>query len=330
MVAVLLGAAYVALAVGGTLRGSTDIPAAHLPAILTGSDDPAVPEAERFIVLRLRLPQMLLLGLAGAALAASGAALQATFENPLADPGVLGVTGGAALGGVIAIHTGLAEKVFLALPMSAFAGAAGAAAAVYGLNYLAARPGVTGLVLTGVIVGGLTGACVSLVMLMTAEYRVAQLLFWMMGGIRHQTWEHVAMAAGPAGVGLAWLMLMHRRLDALLMGEEHAAAVGVPVAATRLSVMAAAALAVGAVTAATGGIGFVGLIVPHIVRPFTGPATLRLLPACLTGGAAFLTAAELAARNAPTQTPLPVGLVTAMLGGPFFLLVLRRSAGGMR
>jgi iron complex transport system permease protein len=322
----LLAIAYLGLAVLGMAWGTVSIPPRHVVGALVG--DPEVPAAERFVVLHVRLPQVVLLGLVGAALASSGAALQATFENPLADPGVLGVSGGAALGAVIAIHAGIAENVFLSLPICAFGGGLVAAMLVYALTYLGGRPTVHSLLLTGVAVGSLAVAGVSLVMVLTQQHRVQELLFWLVGGVRNQTWEHVVLAAPAIALGVAGLLCLHRPVDALLLGEEQALAVGVSVVRTRLLVLVLTALAVGAATAVSGTIGFVGLMVPHLVRRWSGPRMAHLLPGCIAGGAAFLTACELLSRVLSEQFALHLGILTAFLGGPAFLIVLRRSSGG--
>jgi iron complex transport system permease protein len=329
LVAVLLAAAYIALAGVGTAWGMVPIPIENVLRVLAAAvglgEDTDVSATERFLVLQVRLPQVLLLGVVGAALACSGAALQATFENPLADPSVLGVSGGAALGAVLAIHTGLAERVFLALPACAFLGGLAAALLVYALTYLGGRATVHGLLLTGVAVSSLTIAGVSLVMVLTQQHRVQELLFWLVGGVRNQTWEHLWLALPAVALGCAGLLALHRRLDALLLGEEQALAVGVAVVQTRLLVLALTALATGAATAVSGTIGFVGLMVPHLVRRWTGPRLVHLLPACLTGGAAFLTTCELLSRALSERYALHLGILTAFLGGPAFLLILRRS-----
>ena len=317
VVTLAFSAAYIVLAFLGTIYGPMPIaPARVFSASLT--------PAEQFVILHLRLPQILLVGIVGAALACSGAALQATFENPLADPGVLGVTGGASLGAVLAIHSGLAQALFLALPLSAFAGGLVASLLVYALTYLGGRPTAYTLLLTGVAVGGMAVAGVSLVMVVTDQHRIQELLFWLVGGVRNQTWEHVGLAAPAVAAGVVGLLMLHRRLDALLLGEEQALAVGVPVAATRLWVLALASLATGAATAVSGAIGFVGLMVPHLVRRWTGPRSLHLLPGCVAGGAAYLTACELLSRALSEQFSLHLGILTAFLGGPAFLIVLRR------
>jgi iron complex transport system permease protein len=331
-VTVGLAGAYLGLAVLGTFWGPVPVDPRHVidsvAAALGIGDASSVPASARVVVLHLRLPQVLLLGFVGAALACSGAALQSTFENPLADPGVLGVTAGAALGAVVAIHTGLTARVPLSLTGAAFLGALGAALSVYVLAHLGGRPTVPGLLLTGVAVGSMASAGVSLTVLITAPYRLQELLIWMLGGVRNQTWIHLALAAPGIALGCGALLVLHRKLDALSLGEEHALAVGVPVAATRLQVLALTALATGSATAVSGSIAFVGLMVPHLVRRLTGPRARDLLPACLAGGAVFLTACDLLSRGLSDRVPLHLGILTAFLGGPAFLVVLQRTEGG--
>lgn len=322
---------YVVLAIAGTVWGTVSIRPRNVGRVLAQAagipvGSPA-PEVERFLVLHVRLPQAILLGLVGAALACSGSALQATFENPLADPSVLGVSGGSALGAVLAIHTGLAERVFLSLPVCACLGGFAASMLVYMLAYVGGRATGHTLLLTGVAVGSMSVAGVSLVMVLTDVHRVQELLFWLVGGVRNQTWEHVGLALLPIAVGIIGLMALHRRLDALLLGEEQALAIGIPVVGTRLWVLVLTALATGAATAVSGSIGFVGLMVPHMVRRLTGPRLAHLLPGCAAGGAAFLTACELVSRGLSERFALHLGILTALLGGPTFLIVLRRTKG---
>lgn len=329
-VAGLFALSYAALAVAGTLWGTVSIPPRNVGSVLANAvgldSGSSVSAVERFLVLHVRVPQVILLGLVGAALACSGAGLQATFENPLADPSVLGVSGGSALGAVLAIHTGLAERVFLSLPVCACVGGFAASLLVYVLAYIGGRPSGHTLLLTGVAVGSMSVAGVSLVMVLTDVHRVQELLFWLVGGVRNQTWEHVGLSALPIATGIIGLLLLHRRLDALLLGEEQALAIGVPVVATRLWILVLTALATGAATAVSGSIGFVGLMVPHVVRRLTGPRLAHLMPGCAAGGAAFLTACELVSRGVSEQFALHLGILTALLGGPTFLIVLRGTA----
>ena len=167
---------------------------------------------------------------------------------------------------MVAIHTGLATRHYLALPLCAFGGGLGAALLVYALTYLTGRPTIYTLLLTGVAVGSVCTAGVTLVMVLSGEQRIQELLFWLVGGVRNQTWEHVWLAAPGIAIGVVALLALHRRLDALLLGEEQALAVGVPVVATRILVLALTALVTGAAIAVSGTIGFVGLMVPHLVR----------------------------------------------------------------
>jgi len=328
-VALLLTAGYAGLLLLSVVWGTASIPPAHAFKVLITEmgwgENHSVPELQRFLILQVRLPQGLLLGLVGAALACSGAALQATFENPLADPGILGVSGGASLGAVLAIHSGLADSLFLALPLCACLGGFLASLLVYALTYLGGRPSGPTLLLTGVAVGSMSVAGVSLVMVVTEVHRVQELLFWLVGGVRNQTWDHLALAGPPIAFGVGGLLLLHRRLDALQLGEEQALAIGIPVVWTRLWILVLTALATGAATAVSGGIGFVGLMVPQILRRLVGSRSQPLLVCCITGGAAFLLACELISRSLTERFSLHLGILTSLLGGPTFLLVLRKT-----
>ncbi|HEX4150257.1 MAG TPA: iron ABC transporter permease, partial [Pirellulales bacterium] len=200
-----------------------------------------------------------------------------------------------------------------------------AALLVYAVAHLVGRPTLYSLLLTGVAVGSMSTAGVTLILVICGQHRIQELLFWLVGGVRSQTWEHVWLAAPAITIGVLGLVSLHRPLDALLLGEEQALAVGVPVVRTRLLVLVLTALAIGAATAVSGTIGFVGLMVPHLVRRWSGPQSLRLLPACVAGGAAFLTACDLLSRGVSEWFPLHLGVLTAFLGGPAFVLILLRT-----
>lgn len=319
--AVLLAAALLATVLGGTAAVS---PAAAIRALV----DPAgAPALARTIVLEVRLPRVLLLLLAGAALAAAGAALQSTLQNPLADPGLLGLAGGAALGAVLVHAVGLSVRAPWALPAAAFAGAVLALVVVFVVAHAAARPGAATVILAGVAVASLASAIVSVVLLATGEHRVHEIFAWLLGSAEGRGWGHLRLALVPALGGIAGLVASSRLLDALALGDEHAAGLGVDLLRARALVFGLVALAAGSVVAVTGPIGFVGLMVPHAVRPFSGAGARALLPASALAGGAFLALADLAARIVSPTFDLPVGVVTALAGVPFLLVLLRRASG---
>jgi iron complex transport system permease protein len=292
----------------------------------------AVTEAERLLVWTIvwhyRLPRVLLLTVVGGGLAVVGATLQATFQNPLADPAILGISAGGALGAALAVNAGLADRTFLALPACAFVGALACALLVYGLARTRGQPSQAGLLLTGMAVGALAAAGMSAVLLYSAGYRLQEVLLYLMGGAEGRTWEHLFLATPPVLLGCAVLVGLHRPLDALMLGEEQAAAVGVAVPRLRLGFLVCCALVAGAAVSVCGNIAFVGLIVPHGLRLLVGPRAVRLLPASLLGGALFLVLCDLVARLLSRTVEIHLGIVTAFLGVPFFLYLLHRNAWG--
>jgi len=282
--------------------------------------------AERAIVLDIRLPRVLLLLLVGGALSIAGVTLQATFQNSMAAPGILGISAGAALGAVSVLYLGASDAPRFLLPLAAFAGAMTTMLVVFLVSHLGSRPSTMSLLLTGVAVGSLCLACVTLVMLWTDEYRLKQVLVWTVGSAEGRTWNDLALALPPIVLGGALLLMRHRHLDALSLGEEHALSVGVPVGRERLFLLMLCALVAGAAVSVAGTIGFVGLIVPHIVRLIVGPRARALLPASFLVGGGFLVVCDLIARIASgVQKEYPVGIVTSMFGVPFFLWLLHRS-----
>jgi iron complex transport system permease protein len=294
-------------------------------AVLLGRDLPEGRAALlEVLVFEVRMPRVVLLLLAGAALSAAGATLQASLQNPLADPGLLGLSGGAALGAVVAHSLGLAERWAPAVPGFAFAGALVALLGVYALAHLAGRPTTGTLLLTGIAVASLTSAGVSVLLLAAGTHRVHQIFAWLLGSAAGRTWDHVQLAVGPVVVGLLLLAGTGRIIDALALGEEHALGVGVDVLRGRAVLFALIALTAGSAVAVVGPIGFVGLMVPHMVRVLTGPEARRLLPACVLAGSAFLVVCDAASRIVSRTFELPVGIVTALAGVPFFLALLHR------
>lgn len=283
-------------------------------------------KAAGLILWEIRMPRAVLGALVGAALGLSGAALQGYLRNPLAEPTLVGVSGGAALGAVLAIHLGLSQVLSLALPLGGLAGAAVAMLAVVALA--GAHGGPVTLILAGLAVSGIATALIALTLNLSQNpFASVEMVFWLMGSLADRSVTQVWLAAPPLLAGMGVLLLLGRALDALTLGEDAARSLGIDVARTRLALVAGTALAVGAATSVTGVIGFVGLLVPHILRPFAGHRPSLLLPASALAGAIFLLAADIALRLAPPWMDLRVGVLTALIGAPFFVwLVLKTRA----
>lgn len=327
--AVLLPIAIlVATAVGSVALPTRGVVASIVAALgWRGAEPSGLGPAGEAILWTVRLPRVLLAAIIGGGLAVVGATLQSVFRNPMADAGLLGVGSGAALGALVAVRTGLAERVFLALPLAAFAGAAAAVLAVYVLAHASGRPTLHGLLLTGLAVSALGAAGTSILLVATDEFRVKTVLFWMAGGLEGRSWAHVKVAAAFVLAGVAFLIALARPLDVLSLGEEEAAALGLPVHATRLTILALTALVAGASTAVAGSVPFVGLVAPHALRPVVGPLGRHLMPAAFLAGAVLVVIADLAARTLSDRLDLPLGSLTAIVGAPYFLLALRSSEG---
>jgi iron complex transport system permease protein len=283
-------------------------------------------EAAGLILWEIRVPRAVLGALVGAALGLSGAALQGYLRNPLAEPSLVGVSGGAALGAVLSIHLGLSQAFALALPTGGLVGAAVAMLAVVALA--GAHGGPVTLILAGLAVSGIATALISLALNLSQNpFASVEMVFWLMGSLADRSLTQVWLAAPPILAGMAVLLLLGRALDALTLGEDAARSLGIDVARTRLALVAGTALAVGAATAVTGVIGFVGLLVPHVLRPFVGHRPSLLLPASALAGAVFLLAADIGLRLASPSTDLRIGVLTALIGAPFFVwLVLKTRA----
>jgi iron complex transport system permease protein len=281
---------------------------------------------EAVILWQIRLPRVVMGALAGMALSVAGGAYQGLFKNPLADPYVLGVSSGAALGGAVALaflgrlHLGAVGPV----PLFAFLGGMLAVTLVYSLAAVGGRVPVVGLLLAGVAVGSFSISMVSLILYLTNAQARDAIIFWLMGGLGGATWVKIAWLLPYLAVGLGALLLHWRELNAMLLGEEPAAHLGVDVEWMKKVVLTAGTLLTAAAVAFCGTIGFVGLIVPHLVRFLVGPDHRYLLPASGVVGAVVLVLADTLARSLLGAQEIPVGLVMAVLGGPFFLWLLRR------
>jgi iron complex transport system permease protein len=315
--AALLAAGLAALGVGAAA-----IPLADVLAALGGR---RVSELSATVVLALRLPRVLLAALAGTGLAVAGVAFQALTRNPLADPAVLGVASGAALGAVLAQLAGLDGSLLAAVGLSAaaFLGALGAATAVYLVASVGGRLPIQTLLLAGVIVGLFCSAAITLVISLVDFARLGGILHWLMGSLDARGYRPVVVMAVGCGVGVGMIFAQARALNLLGLGEESALQLGVEAEHVKRVVFLAAALLTGVVVAHTGPIGFVGLIVPHAVRLLLGSDNRVLVPAAAGGGAAFLVLADTLARLVVRPAELPVGVVTAFCGAPFFVYLLR-------
>ncbi|MGL6043776.1 MAG: FecCD family ABC transporter permease [Sandaracinobacteroides sp.] len=289
--------------------------------LLSGAVASGSPEA--LVLAELRVPRALLgLGI-GAMLGASGAVLQGYLRNPLADPGVLGISASAAFGSVLALFLGFGVTPLM---VSAF-GMGGAMAAMGLLALLAGRAvSATGFILAGVVLSSLAGALTALLISLAPNpFALEEIVTWLMGALTDRSMADVVRVLPFVGAGLGLLALTGRALDALTLGEGPALSLGVDLRATRLLVIGGTGLGVGAAVAATGVVGFVGLIVPHLLRPFAGERPSALILPSALGGAALLLVADSAVRLAPGATELKLGIAMALIGGPFFLWLLWRG-----
>lgn len=276
------------------------------------------------IFAEIRLPRALLGALVGATLGLSGAALQGLLRNPLAEPGVVGVSASASLGAVICFYSGLSTLWAPALPLGGMAGALVAALLLF---LLAGRStSLLSLILAGVAISSLAGALTSLALSLSPNpFALAEIVFWMLGSLADRSMDQVALTAPFMLMGMGLLLAAGRALDALTLGEDTARSLGYDVRRTGLLVVGGTALAVGAAVSVVGTVGFVGLIVPHLLRPLAGHRPSRLLPLSALGGASLLLAADIAVRLGPPGPELKLGVVTALLGAPFFLALILRT-----
>ncbi len=310
----LVMALYLAVAVGRAPLALLDT----LQAAIGGEDNVAT-----LVLTELRLPRALLGLLVGASLGLCGAALQGLLHNPLAEPGIIGVSGCAALGAVLAFYTGMAAAVPLALPAAGVLGAFIAVALVYAL---AGRQASTlAIILAGVALNAAAGAMTALVLnLAESPFAFLEIIFWQMGSLADRSWSHVGVALPLMLLGWVLILSVKRDLAALSLGEETAASLGVNLSWVRFAVIAGSAAAVGSAVAVSGVIGFVGLVVPHLLRPLVGYDPGRLLPASALAGAVLVLFADVAVRLVPTGVELKLGVLTALIGAPFFLYLIFR------
>ena len=307
-------------AVASLLFGAVDLSVARLIAAAGGDGD----KVASIILFDLRLPRTLLALAVGAMLGLAGAALQGYLRNPLAEPSVLGTSNAAALGGVAAIYFGLAEIHALMLPLLATGGALVSLALLFVLAGRAESP--LTLILAGIAVGTLAVAGTSLALNLSPNpFAAMEIMTWLLGSLENRSFDHVWIALPCIAIGGAMLLWNGRALDALTLGEDAAQALGTDLRRTRLRLLVGTAIGVGGAVAVSGAIGFIGLIVPHLIRPLTDRSPSAILLPSAIGGAALLTLADLGVRIIPTTNELKLGVVTAFLGVPVFLLHLMRE-----
>ncbi|ATG49149.1 FecCD family ABC transporter permease [Celeribacter ethanolicus] len=296
-------------------------PLESLAALVRDSDGPL-----SMVMREIRLPRAFLGIMVGVSLGLSGAAMQGYLRNPLAEPGVIGISASAALGAVIALQSGFSALFALALPLSALAGAA---ACVLLILLLAGRGGGTlSLILAGIAVSALASALTALVLNLSPNpFAANEIVFWMMGSLADRSFLHVWTALPVMTVGWLLLSLTGRGLDRLTLGEEAAASMGVNLRRLRLILVAGVAASVGAATAVAGAVGFVGLVIPHILRPLVGARPARLLLASALGGAALVLAADVAVRLILPGRDLKLGVLMALVGAPVFFHLIWRMRG---
>jgi iron complex transport system permease protein len=316
----LVAAMLIGLAVGPSGLS----PPAVLKALVGGG-----PPSDADIVLRVRLPRVILAALVGASLSVSGVLFQALLRNPLADPYVLGVSGGAALGGILVLGLGAGLGLgYVWVPPAAFLGAILTTLLLFGVAGARGRLSATSLLLTGVVFNAFASAAIIFIASLAGLAEGTSIFLWLIGNLSAARIDVAGVVGLFLALGLACALPLARGLDLLALGEEPAEQLGVDVARMKRWLLTATALMVGAAVAVAGLIGFVGLIIPHLLRLVLGPGHRLLLPSAALGGAAFLVLCDTVARTALPGRELPVGAVTALAGGPLFLLLLRREQRG--
>lgn len=327
----LLAAALLAAIMLGLACGAYPVSPAHVLASLAQPLHLSLPwqagPDEQAIVLDLRLPRVVLGVVVGAGLSVSGAAMQAMFRNPLADPALVGVSSGAAVGAIaVMVLAGAAATAFTA-PLAAFMGGICATFFIYRLARYRGYTRVGIMLLAGVAVNAIAGAVIGLLAYRASDEALRNLTFWLFGSLGKAGWRQVAVALPLILVPVAWIPRRAGALNALLLGEAEAGHLGVSVEALKRSLILWVSLAVGASVAVAGIIGFVGLVVPHLVRLLLGPDHRRLLPASALLGAVLLVGADTLSRTLAAPAEVPIGILTALAGGPFFLVLLLRARG---
>jgi iron complex transport system permease protein len=332
----LLTIALLVIAVGSLAAGASD--ASLLKALFhwlsPGGATEALSERDRIIIRDIRLPRMLMGVLIGAALAVSGAVMQGLFRNPLADPALIGVSAGAALGaaamivlgGTLLFPVAIAAGIY-AVPLAAFVGALAVTLILYGVSTRRGQTSVATMLLAGIALAALANALLGLLIFMADDRQLRDLTFWNLGSLAGATWTKLAATSPIIVVALAAAPFLARGLNGLSLGEATAHHLGIPVQRLKYAAVIAVAAAAGAAVAVSGTIGFVGIVVPHLLRLAIGPDNRFLLPAAGLGGACLLLVADAISRTIVAPAELPIGIMTAIAGAPVFLWILLRRRG---
>ncbi|WP_025132893.1 iron ABC transporter permease [Leucobacter sp. PH1c] len=326
LAAALSAALLVLVALGSLTLGIVRLP---LDETLRALVDPSgVAQRTGAVVWTIRLPRVVVAMLVGAALAVAGVVMQAILRNPLAEPGITGVSAGAAVGAVASMTLGFTGSAQWGIPLAAFAGAAAVTLVLQLVLRTRRDLGSATVILIGVSLSALAGALINVLIANASDDAlVRSAMFWLAGDLELRTWQHAALAVGPILLGGAWLLSRHRQLDALALGDQIAATSGVHVQRERFGLLLVASLITGAAVSVSGIISFVGLVVPHAMRLLVGASHARLLPLSALGGALFLVLADTVARTAFGSVVVQTGVVAALIGAPVFLaLLLRRGA----
>lgn len=300
--------------------GYVSYPVSEVVGALLGMGD----EKVITIVHELRLPRLLLALAIGAGLGVSGAVLQGLLRNPLAEPGIIGISSSASFGAVITIYFGLSASFLYALPLAAMAGAAAATTVLYILS--ARNAGTLTIILAGVAINGLAISLTSLAMNLSPNpWAINEMIFWLLGSVKDRSMQDVMLAGPFVIVGVLLLLITGKALDALTLGEDAARSLGVTLKRVRACAILGTSLAIGGTVAVSGGIGFVGLVVPHLLRPLVGHVASRLLLPSMLAGAALVLAADIAARLIRVGVEIHLGVLTSLIGAPFFLYLILKT-----
>lgn len=328
---ILLGVMFFILTVAAVLIGSVRVGLLDIGKILSNhlfGSSYAVDGAKDSIIFDIRLPRVIVTILVGCALSTSGAVIQGVYRNPMADTGVLGISSGASLGAIIAIATGLVSVNIYAMPAMA---AVCALLTAFGVFFFSSRKGkvpVLTLVLAGIAISTFLRAMVSLILSCMEEGQMKEYLYWSMGSLSSTRWEHVKLAVLPVVIGCGLLMWHSKELNILMLGEEEAQSLGLNPYKIRKRLLFLVSLVTAIAVCVSGGIQFVGLVIPHMIRLTIGADNKILIPASALGGACFLLLCDLFARTLVSPAEIAVGIVTAVIGAPYFLYLIHRQRKG--